>query len=230
MDKKNQLITSDILLFKNEENRYGHSQLKNFLSFLSSNGIRRPYKFAYIESEGPLIPKLSLRENIHLDSVQMSLSNTKEMELQNLLKKIGNEYLLELFTKINDLESKSSQVNDQTRKVAALIKGLIQEADYLFLERPEKHLSDDNLKLFVKALNYQSQTNGQVIFISSPSLLFWQGKVTKIITRGAKKEFLVTPVIKQPGTSLLPPDKLKNEESNVISLNFDKENLDKKAS
>jgi len=206
MDKKNQINRSDILLFKNDENRYGHSQLKNFLSFLSSNGVKRPYKFAYIESEGPLISNMSLRENIHLDSVPLSLSNTKEMELKNLMDKIGNEDLLNLFSKIENLEVKVSDVSDQARKLAALIKGLIQEADFLFLETPEKHLSDDQLRLFVNALNHQVQKNGQMAFISSPAVLFWQGKVSKIITRGPKKEFLVTPVVKHVGTSLVGPE------------------------
>lgn len=205
MDKKNQLNKSDILLFKNDENRYGHSQLKKFLSFLSSNGVKRPYKFAYIESEGPLISNMSLRDNIHLDSVPLSLSNTKEMELKYLLDKIGNDDLLNLFAKIENLEVKVSEVSHQVRKLAALIKGLIQEADYLFLEMPEKHLSDNQLRLFVNALNHQVQNNGQMVFISSPAVLFWQGKVSKIITRGPKKEFLVTPVVKHVGTSVIGP-------------------------
>ena len=123
MDKKNQLNRSDILLFKNEENRYGHSQLKNFLSFLSFNSVKRPYKFAYIESEGPLISNMTLREHIHLESVPLSLSNSKETELKNLLDKIGNEELLGLFNVISDLEKKVSDVSDQVRKIAALIKG-----------------------------------------------------------------------------------------------------------
>ncbi|TNF27660.1 MAG: hypothetical protein EP319_10900 [Deltaproteobacteria bacterium] len=230
MDKKNQINRSDILLFKNEENRYGHSQLKNFLSFLSSNGVKRPYKFAYIESEGPLISNMSLRENIHLDSVPLSLSTTKEMELKNLLSKIGNNDLLELFAKIDNLEIKVSEVCDQTRKMAALIKGLIQEADFLFLEAPEKHLTEENLRLFVNALNYQVQENGQMVFISSPATLFWQGKVSKIITRGPKKEFLITPVIKHMGNNVIATDKAPVRAENVFGLDRTVKNEDKKAS
>lgn len=230
MDRKNQLNRSDIVLFKNEENRYGHSQLKNFLSFLSSNGVKRPYKFAYIECEGPLIANMSLRENIHLDSVPLSLSNTKEMELKNLLDKIGNEDLLSLFDVINDLEKKVSDVSNQVRKVAALIKGLIQEADFLFLEMPEKHLSDEHLRMFVNALNHQVQHNGQIVFISSPAVLFWQGKVSKIISRGPKKEFLVTPVIKHPGTSIVPPQKAELPSQKVVAMENVQEDEDKKAS
>lgn len=230
MDKKNQIKRSDILLFKNEENRYGHSQLKNFLSFLSSNGVKRPYKFAYIESEGPLISNMSLRENIHLDSVPLSLSTTKEMELKNLLSKIGNDDLLELFAKIDNLEIKVSEVSDQTRKMAALIKGLIQEADFLFLESPEKHLTDEGLRLFVNALNYQVQENGQMVFISSPATLFWQGKVSKIITRGPKKEFLITPVIKHMGNNVIATDKAPVRAEYVFGLENSVKNEDKKAS
>ncbi len=230
MDKKNQINKSDILLFKNEENRYGHSQLKNFLSFLSSNGVKRPYRFAYIESEGPLISNMSLRENIHLDSVPLSLSNTKEMELKNLLSKIGNDDLLNLFAKIDDLEKKVSEVSDQTRKLAALIKGLIQEADFLFLESPEKHLSDDHLRLFVNALNYQVLHNGQMVFISSPATLFWQGKVNKIITRGPKKEFLLTPVVRHVGASLKSSNDVPARAESLFSIDRLNTDEDKKAS
>jgi hypothetical protein len=204
MTKSNTLQQSDIIFFKSDPEKYTSSQLKNFIHFLNSNGIKRPYKFSHIEGEGALIPTLSIRENIHLDSVPNQLSTSKDIHLSKLLEKTGNAYLIKMFNFIPELDNFPEQVCERTRKLASLIKGMIQEADYLFLEKPELCLNNEHLELFIKAIHYQSRTLGQIIFVHSKDEKFWQTHINKIVTRGEKNEFLVTPVISYKKKSFAP--------------------------
>ena len=197
MTKNNKLHRSDIIFFKSDQNKFSSSQLKNFIHFLNSNGIKKPYRFSHIEGEGALIPTLSLRENIHLDSVPNQLSTSKDIHLSKLLEKTGNSHLLEMFNFIPELDQYPEKVSEQVKKLASLIKGMIQEADFLFLEKPERFLSEEHLELFVKAIHYQSQDLGQIVFIHSQDEKFWMRHISKIVSRGDKNEFLVTPVITQ---------------------------------
>ncbi|MBT7610776.1 MAG: hypothetical protein HN576_13530 [Bacteriovoracaceae bacterium] len=195
MTRNNKLHKSDIIFFRSDPKKYTASQLKNFIHFLNSNGIKRPYKFSHIEGEGALIPNLSIRENIHLDSVPNQLSTSKDMHLTKLLEKNGNYHLLEMFNFIPELDHYPETVNDQVKKLASLIKGMIQEADYLFLEKPEMYLEEKHLDLFLKAIHYQTRSLGQIVFVHSQNEKFWRTHISKVVTRGYKNEFLVTPVI-----------------------------------
>ena len=84
--------------------------------------------------------------------------------------------------------------------------------------------------MFINALFQQVQKNGQIVFISSPAVLFWQGKVSKIISRGPKKEFIVTPVIKSPSNSILIPQKVEIPSQKIVLLDDLQKDDSKKAS
>jgi ABC-type lipoprotein export system ATPase subunit len=207
MTRNNQLHKSDIIFFRSDPSKYTSSQLKNFIHFLNSNGIKRPYKFSNIEGEGALIPNLSIRENIHLDSVPNQLSTSKDIHLSKLLEKTGNSHLLEMFNFIPELDNYPEKVNEQVKKLASLIKGMIQEADYLFLEKPEMYLEEKHLDLFLKAIHYQAKSLGQIVFVHSQDEKFWRSHISKIVTRGDKNEFLVTPVICNVNQEVDPNEK-----------------------
>jgi hypothetical protein len=180
----------DVLFFKPKQE--STPELREYLAFLASIKIKRPYRFAFIDSEGSLINTMTLRENIHLDSVPTKLSITKEHELSHLLKRLGNNALLELFNRIDSWDVVSSKVNDRERKIAALLKGLLQEAEYIFLNNPEKYLNEEELNLFKKALEFQMSTFGQIAFISSPDYGAWEPFCSKLVSRGQGQQFQIT--------------------------------------
>lgn len=191
MTKKEAISKMDIILFKVTDHLQRRCQLKNFLHFLHSYGIKRPIRFAYVEGNAPLLNNLTLRENIYLDSLPHSLTQSKDFQLKSHLEKMGNEYLLKLFHKIGSLDCYPTEVDQQTRKIAALIKALMQNPDYLLLEKPEHDLDQEHLLLFVKAMEFQTIGQGLVVLISSPQEKFWQQHISKTVTRGPKQEFLV---------------------------------------
>lgn len=185
---------NDILLFRFDESKRG-CKLKHFLHFLNSQGARRPLRFAYIESEGPLISNLSLRENIYLDSIPNSLSETKDFQMRSFLQRSSNHHLIEFYNRIPLLDEMPGAVDSQTRKMAALFKGLLQSADYLFLESPERYLDDASLEIFTNALRFQVAGRGQTVLIESDNPQLWTPYANKMVLHKSGAHYDVQPVL-----------------------------------
>ena len=194
MTKANKIDKKDILLFKAASSlNLRHCQLKNFLNFLNTNKVKKPIRFAFIEKDAPLINNLSLRENIYLDSVPNTLISSKDFQLNQYLEKSGNKYLLEIYKRLLLLDETPDKVDIVTRKLAALLKGLIQDCDYLFLDHPEEYLNEENLEIFTQALAIQTGLTGKIVFIHSDKESLWVEHVSKTVVRDENFEFLVEP-------------------------------------
>ena len=163
----------DIVLFRTEYDQEDNCRLRDFLNFLKYMKVKRPIKFAHVDKDATLIRNLSLKDNIFLESIPNSLASSKDVQLREFFEKKDNLYLNRLFDRIDKSEKKSEEANQEIRKLTALIKGFIQEVDYLFFESPEKHLSDENLKIFINALRYHSCRWNRISFIKSPLKDFW---------------------------------------------------------
>lgn len=188
---------NDILLFQFESSNRKSCRLKHFLHFLNSQGARRPLRFAYIEAEGPLISNLSLRENIYLDSIPNSLSETKDFQMRSFLQRSSNHHLIEFFNRIPLLDELPGAVDAQTRKMAALFKGLLQSADYLFLESPERYLDDEILAVFTNALRFQAAGRSQTVLIDSENPQFWTPFASKLVCHQSGGTYDVQPIMAQ---------------------------------
>ena len=183
MDSEQATKAPEIILFKNGEGTKsnGLSALKNFLSFLKMQNAAQPLRFAFTDSEGSLIPALSLKENISLDSIPSTVSSTRQFTLEDYLGRLGNPFLIELYEKIELVEDLPYQVDSQTRKTAALVKGLLQKADFLFLDCPERYLDELGLKVFTKALLQTLKENNQTLLLTSDKPKFWAPHITKTV-------------------------------------------------
>ena len=186
---------SDIILFKTTKENLDFCQLKNFINYLHFNKLRRPFKFSYVPANAQLINTLTLKENILLDSIPTTLSKTKEFQLNNHLKKTGNVHLIRLFKELKLLDIYPNKTDLGTQKIIALLKGLIQESNFLFLEKPELHLSDDILETTIKAIEYQAINTGQTVLFTTENQEKWLTHVSKIVTIGEKHLFHTTPVL-----------------------------------
>ncbi len=157
---------------KLEENNF--SKLSEFLSFLKFNKINLPYKFSYVSrnAEG-LIPELSLNENILMDFSPDSLTASKEVQFQEFLNEDHNAHLKELYQKIVFHHEVPDNADAQMKKVSSLIKSLIFEGQFIFLEEPEIDLDPESTKLFISALKDLMIRNKQNVFIFSHKLDLW---------------------------------------------------------
>lgn len=170
----------EIIYFESSEKK-SHATLKRFLTYLKVNKVPGPIRFAFIDEKGPLIPTLSLRDNISLESIPSTVSSDKEFTLEDYLKRRGNTSLTKLYNNIKLLEDFPCTVDSQTLKIASLIKGLLQDGRYLFLENPERFLDKENLQLFINALVHQLKEREQTLLLKSSTPSVWAPYITQRI-------------------------------------------------
>lgn len=185
----------DIILFPTTKEKHyyknSNSQLKEFIHFINIYDKNKSARFSYIESDSNLLPKLTLKENIYLDSIPTGVSNLAQSDIENILTKTGNGHLIELFSNIRLLDEIPANVDSQTRKLAGLCKALLRDSQYILLEEPEKYLDQDNLELFTKALQYKIISSAQIVLISSTFQDYWKVIANKMVTRCNAKKFKI---------------------------------------
>ena len=180
----------DILLFQYPEQRAPSSHLKNFIQFLACAGIDSSSAFSYGDSEGALISNLTLRENIHLDLFWKRLE-CNNFSLEKFFAEHDNRHLNQFFGKITLLDEYPKNVDEQTRKITTLLKALLRQPSYLFLDSPEKHLYSDNLDIFFKALDCERWKLGLTVLIFSEKGEALREYVNKDVFCSENKKFVV---------------------------------------
>ena len=203
MKEKYIIKKEGIFLFKVSRKNKDHCQLKDFINFLNFMKVKRPIKFAYVDTNATLLKDLTLKENIFLESIPNSLANSKEFQLKEFFKKKDNKHLAKLFERIDNLDSLSSEASAEIKKLTSIIKGFIQDVDYLFFESPERHLSNENLKIFIRALKYHIHGQNKIALINSPVEELWLPFCSSKVVCNQKKEFLVLPCKKNNFKSLM---------------------------
>jgi ABC-type lipoprotein export system ATPase subunit len=183
MAKVNFEETFEIYLFTKQEKENNFSKLSEFLSFLKFNRLSLPYKFSYVSRGDGLIPELSLNENILMDFSPNSLTASKEFQFQEFLKEEGNRPLEDLYQKIFLPHELPRNSDAQMRKVSALIKSLIFEGQFIFLEEPEIDLDEESIALFIAALKDRIEKHKQNIFIFSHNVNLWGPHAHQLVRR-----------------------------------------------
>lgn len=184
------LENMDLALFENGSCLKEFSQLKDFLSFLKLYRRPSPFRFSHVETSGPLIENLTLQENLLLHVTGNEIKD-ETTQILHLIEHTGNPHLMSFYNKIRLKNSMPIEVDDETRKAMALVKALIQDTDFLFLENPEKFLGKEMLNLFVQALVYKTATTGQIVVIRTRFKNIWGPHFTKRIYRDEKNFFQV---------------------------------------
>lgn len=149
---------------------FGH--ISDYTNLLYQKNIKK-FKYIYIPIQNNFIQSLTLRENIILNNPFM-LSGKQGYALNKYLKQTKNYYLLELFSKINMINERPIMTDLQSLKIASLLSCFIRKTDYVFVNQPEKHLSQNCLDLFVKAICLRFRNSDSQIIISSNDVNFWK--------------------------------------------------------
>lgn len=176
----------EIYLFNQEEGNYS-SMLNEFMAFLKFNKAPIPYKFSYVEKVPHLISEMTINQNILIDFNADSLTESKDAQFHEYLQNSKNHELLSLYNKIDIPTELPLYANAQMKKVASLIKALLKEGEYIFLESPEEYLSSEVLDIFVSVLKSQIGEKKQNIFIYSKNTAFWYSHCNKLVHR--EKDF-----------------------------------------
>lgn len=170
---------SDILFFD-----VGHynvtSELKSFITYLKVEKAPVPLTFSHIEVSGELIKDLTIKENILLNI--KSFCDDENKDLKVLIEQTDNQHLLCLLNQIGDLDRLPSEVSSNKIKLAQIVKGLLKESKYIFIDMPEHNLMDFQLKSLAGAINFNRKMNNQTIFLRTGAKQYF-GEATKTITR-----------------------------------------------
>lgn len=170
------------------------SKLGEFLAFLKYFKATQPYKFSFASSSASLIPEMNLTQNILIDFSPNSLTESKEAQFEEFLKKQSNRSLEKLYHIINLPHHFPAQANAQMKKVCNLIKSIISEGQFIFLEEPEIGLEGDTLNLFIETLKTHVSNRKINVFIYSKNLSLWTPHCHKIVERKKDHSFHVSPI------------------------------------
>lgn len=184
----------EIYLFTNPNETVSSSKLNEFLAFLKFHKIGHPYKFSFVSGTASLIPEMSLNQNILIDFTPNSLTESKESQFQDFLKTDGHRALEDLYSTLELPNELPSHSNAQMKKVCSLIKSLLYEGEFIFLEEPEIDLEPETLKLFIKALKERVQDRHINVFLYSKNPMMWMPHSHKTVQRAPDYNFLVTPI------------------------------------
>lgn len=179
----------DIILFDEPEAHQAQNIVRSYLSYLKFNKFKGPYRFCYVQSDYELIESMTLRENIYIDSIPVSLTQSRDRQFQGQIKKQTNNHLLKLLNGIDCLEAYPSHADQRSRKILGLSKALMQDVDYLFFDTPEKHLNPEDLELFIQALHFHLGLYKKIVFLHSKHHELWLKYVTKRVSRDQNKNF-----------------------------------------
>lgn len=196
MTKLNFEQTFEIYLFTETGPENNFSKLNEFLSFLKYNKVNLPYKFSYVSRGDGLIPELTLNENILMNFSPDSLTAGREFQFQEFLKEQPNRDLEKLYQKIVLPHVIPAHSDAQMRKVSSLIKSLIFEGQFIFLEEPEKDLDEECVALFISSLKDHIARYKQNVFIFSPQLNLWMPHVHQHVKREKDYSFTASKISK----------------------------------
>ena len=153
-----------------------------------------PYKFSFVSKEANLIPEMTLNQNILIDFTPNSLTESKEVQFQDFLKIQNNHALEDLYHIISLPNELPSHSDAQMKKVCTLIKTLLSEGQFIFLEEPEVDMEPETLKLFISALKEHIKDRQVNVFIYSKNLTMWMPHSHKMVERSKDYSFQVSPV------------------------------------
>ena len=196
MTKLNFEETFEIYLFTETGPENNFSKLNEFISFLKFSKASNPYKFSYVSRGNGLIPEMTLNENILMDFSPNSLTAGREFQFQEFLKDQPNKDLEKLYQKIETPHELPANADAQMKKISSLIKSLIFEGQFIFLEEPEKDMSDECLSLFISCLKDHIARHKQNVFIFSHHLNLWMPHVHQHVRREVDHSFSTNKISK----------------------------------
>jgi ABC-type multidrug transport system ATPase subunit len=176
---------SDILLFNNVKSSDFEEPngLKKFTNLIKFTTKKKTFKFSFSNGSGSLHKNITIRENLDLEAIPTSISLNDKLQTKEIIANISNPHLQKMISRICPLERLPAQLNPEEFKLASLVKGILSQTDYLFLDSPDRSLSATNLELVKKCLQYEANNRQRIIIISPINESHWIDIANKVITK-----------------------------------------------
>lgn len=222
MNPTQKLSKTQIFYFPLEDKKHQFCQLKLLSNFIKYKFKKSVFKFSYVDSEGSMLGNLSLHENIELYSDNTDFDSFSRFEIEQIVNSLGNTHLNNFFQQLKGYDLDKNTADLETKKLIALFKSFFRSGPYFLYHSPEKYLKDQNLDLFLKALEFQSLTNEHNILVASHNQQLWHKHSTHIVKRDHSKKFQVLPIIRhsQSGTIIKKEKEVPNNETGLVMTNL----------
>lgn len=150
------------------------NHLRWLLSYLAQRGESRPYRFSFAGPNHELIDHLTIRENLELSCVDLELIHKNEQEIEKKIFRLKNPHLFDFFQiVIPQLEKPFAELAKREKKITSLLRALVQNSRFIFLDRPEIDLYLTDLQLLARVLNHKSARMQREIIIITNATNIW---------------------------------------------------------
>jgi len=189
MTSLKRLNSNRIYFFDKTENDEYTNTLKEFMYFLKSKGVHENIDFCYANSKDSLHCHLSIKDNFILDAIPTSLIKESEINLNEFIDKLSNKHLKQLIVKLGDLNTPINKLDLSKIKLVSIIKVILSQSKYIFLNKPDESTSNDDLEQIKKCINFEVKQNSRIVMLKSKRKLLWPDIITNIITKNDQHGF-----------------------------------------
>ena len=186
------LIPYEIVLFAGDEAQapFVANPLKDFLYYLKFFGKKGMINFSFAAAEESFHPNLSVKDNYILDSSHISVIQEKEKHFFSTAESLLNQHLKQLVSCTECLERLAKDLSKEEKKLVGIVKAILSQSDYIFLERPELFMPSQWLKVVKDALTHEARENGRTVFIQAENQEAWLDVATHIARRNERGEYV----------------------------------------
>lgn len=185
------LSYQNIYLF--DDDLASHSNpLKGFIYYLKSTQLKGVIDFSYSDSIDSLHPKLTVKENLILDAIPKSFIRDNLNNFDEIIKKLGNTHLKDMIEFIGNLDTPVEKLSEEKIKIAALMKSLLSEHEYIFLVNPAKFQSKKSIKMIKDCIKFEVENNYKKVLIKSDKRELWLDLATHFITLDMHSKYAKT--------------------------------------
>lgn len=173
------LFTAD----RDDPARHAPNALREFLRFLKISGQKGRAEFTFAGRGESLHRSLSIKENYMLDSIPTSLIKKKEDNFTELAESLANSFLKSLVEATEPLDRKLLALERSEKKLVSVVKALLGQSEFIFLDCPEQDMSPEHLDAIKSALSFEAAENGRKVYIRAANSEVWLDIATHFVCR-----------------------------------------------
>jgi hypothetical protein len=184
---------ADILLFEECQKTEAFqtpNHLRGNLRFIKWARLHPLPEVAFIPRTDNLIPGMSLKENI-VHQKQDRFNFFEKIDLDDILNATANPYLKKLAKQIKDFELPTSECEPTQRKLASIVKGILNPAAIMSVVGPADHLNHSQFTDYINALVYEVQKHSRILFLNQVNQTDWDPYIKKIVSTDTLGQYLI---------------------------------------
>ncbi|MAX66278.1 MAG: hypothetical protein CME66_05020 [Halobacteriovoraceae bacterium] len=187
MNNVKKLTFSKICIFDIQNTKKQQfNPLKEFLYYLKFSGVKGVIDFAYSSHEDSLHKNLTVKQNLILDAIPVSLIKDGENNLTEFINTLTNPFLIEIIGQLGSLNKYVHELTAGELKMASIIKAILSQREYIFLVEPETNLQFNHIQILKDCIEFEVKNKGKSIFIKPANKDIWLDISTHIISRCEK--------------------------------------------